>query len=84
MNRKKAVTGQSLFSSIDWGAQISDLKEARYQTDLLINALVDCFVEKGLLTREELQRSAEETDRQLTRWVELARSELGSGNPDEG
>lgn len=83
MNRK-AVTGHPLFSTIDWGARIADLTEAGYQTDLLINALVDCLVEKGLLTREELQRSADEMDRQLSRLLEWERSEPGSGDSGEG
>lgn len=46
---------------------MADLREDAYRMELLLTAMVDLLEEKGILTREELLQSAQETDQELTR-----------------
>ncbi|MEW9671694.1 hypothetical protein [Ammoniphilus sp. 3BR4] len=47
-------------------AQISDLKEVDYKNTLVITAIVELLVEKGILSRQELLRKAQELEVDLT------------------
>lgn len=47
-------------------AQISDLKEVDYKNTLVITALVELLVEKGLITRQEILQKAKELEVDLT------------------
>ncbi len=50
---------------VQLAAKLADLKEDHYRTVLTLSAMLELFVEKGILTREELTVKAESLDRQL-------------------
>lgn len=43
-------------------AQLADLKEVDYKNTLIITAIVELLVEKGLLTRKEVLQKADQLD----------------------
>lgn len=43
-------------------AQISDLKEVDYKNTLLISALIELLMEKGILTRKEILQKANQME----------------------
>lgn len=47
-------------------SQIADLKEVDYKNTLVITALVELLVEKGILSRQEILRKAQELEVDLT------------------
>ncbi|PTX62438.1 hypothetical protein C8P63_10533 [Melghirimyces profundicolus] len=53
---------------VDWGAQIADLKEQGYRTELWLNAILNCLEAKGMFTLEEVRKAVETMDRQWT-WL---------------
>ncbi|MDQ0061569.1 hypothetical protein [Paenibacillus harenae] len=46
-------------------AKLADLKDDHYRTVLALSAMLELFIEKGLLTREELSAKQEELDAQM-------------------
>ncbi|CAM3074226.1 hypothetical protein PASE110613_15435 [Paenibacillus sediminis] len=43
-------------------AKLSDLKEEHYQNVLALSTIIELLIDKGLITREELERKAMELD----------------------
>jgi hypothetical protein len=66
MNR---LTG---ISEVDMIAQLADLKEVDYKNTLVLTALVELLVDKGILTRAEVIQKARQLDTDLS--LELDRS----------
>ncbi|PWK16530.1 hypothetical protein [Tumebacillus permanentifrigoris] len=66
MNR---LTG---LSEVDMIAQLADLKEVDYKNTLVLTALVELLVDKGILTRQEVIQKARQLDTDLS--LELDRS----------
>jgi len=54
------------FDDIDIIAIISDLKEVDYKNTLLISALVELLMEKGILTREEIMQKANQLEMDIS------------------
>ncbi|MBL0385102.1 hypothetical protein JJB07_00460 [Tumebacillus sp. ITR2] len=66
MNR---LTG---FGEVDLIAQLADLKEVDYKNTLVLTAVVELLVEKGILTRQEVIQKARQLDTDLS--LDLDRS----------
>lgn len=47
-------------------AQISDLKEVDYKNTLVITALVELLIEKGILSRQEILQKAKQLEVDMT------------------
>ena len=54
------------FDGVDIIAQISDLKEVDYKNTLVISALVELLVEKGIVTRQEILQKANQLEVDMT------------------
>jgi hypothetical protein len=67
MNRLNGLPAE-----VDMIAQLADLKEVDYKNTLVLTALVDLLVEKGILTRKEVIQKARQLDVDLS--VDLERS----------
>jgi hypothetical protein len=50
---------------VQLAAKLADLKEDHYRTVLTLSAMLELFIDKGMITREELSLKAEALDRQL-------------------
>ncbi|MCX7571826.1 hypothetical protein OS242_17925 [Tumebacillus sp. DT12] len=61
MKRLKELPG-----GVDVVAQLADLKEVDYKNTLVVTALVELLVEKGLLTRQEVIQKARQLDVDLS------------------
>lgn len=59
------VMPSSAWEQVQLAAKLADLKEDHYRTVLTLSAMLELFIEKGLLTREEVSAKAEELDNQL-------------------
>ncbi|GKU77193.1 hypothetical protein [Paenibacillus sp. L3-i20] len=46
-------------------AKLADLKEEHYRTVLTLSAMLELFIDKGILSREELDAKAESLELQL-------------------
>ncbi|MBH5319366.1 hypothetical protein I6N90_16320 [Paenibacillus sp. GSMTC-2017] len=46
-------------------AKLADLKDEHYRTVLTLSAMLELFLDKGILTREELDAKAESLESQL-------------------
>lgn len=53
------------WEQVQLAAKLADLKEEHYRTVLTLSAMLELLVDKGLLTREELNERAEALDAQL-------------------
>jgi len=53
-------------------AKLADLQEVDYHNTLVLHALVELLVEKGLLTHEELTTKVHALDSQLSFQIDLA------------
>jgi hypothetical protein len=51
---------------VDVIAQLADLKEVDYKNTLVLTAMVELLVEKGLLTRQEVIQKARQLDVDLS------------------
>lgn len=47
-------------------AKLADMKETQYQQALLLSSVIDLLMEKGILTQDELARTAKHLDKELT------------------
>lgn len=53
-------------------AKLADLQEVDYHNTLVLHAIIELLVSKGLLTHEELTSKVNELDSQLTLQIDLA------------
>lgn len=53
-------------------AKLADLQEVDYHNTLVLHAIIELLVGKGLLTHEELTAKVNELDSQLTLQIDLA------------
>jgi len=53
-------------------AKLADLQEVDYHNTLVLHALIELLVEKGLLTLEELTTKVQALDSQLSFQIDLA------------
>lgn len=53
-------------------AKLADLQEVDYHNTLVLHAIIELLVSKGLLTHEELTSKVNELDSQLTFQIDLA------------
>jgi hypothetical protein len=61
MNRLKGLPAE-----VDMIAQLADLKEVDYKNTLVLTALVELLVEKGVLARNEVIQKARQLDVDLS------------------
>ena len=47
-------------------AKLADLQEVDYHNTLVLHAVIEILIDKGLLTRDELTQKVQELDAQLT------------------
>jgi len=52
----------SHLDQVDFIGKLADLKAEHYHSALLINAIIELLVEKGVVTRHEIERKAAELD----------------------
>ncbi|MGG1659182.1 hypothetical protein [Brevibacillus sp. NRS-1366] len=53
-------------------AKLADLQEVDYHNTIVLHALIELLVSKGLLTHEELSTKVKELDSQLTFQIDMA------------
>jgi len=53
-------------------AKLADLKDEHYRSLLTISAVLELLIDKGLLTREELQNKEAELDNQMESLIAAA------------
>ncbi|RKN86045.1 hypothetical protein D7M11_06545 [Paenibacillus ginsengarvi] len=51
---------------LNWIGKLADLKEEHYRNTLLVTVLMDLLIEKGVMTRGEIEAKMAEVDRLLT------------------
>jgi hypothetical protein len=51
---------------VNWIAQLADLKNAHYQNALLVSALIELLVEKGIITARDINTMSAQLDTALT------------------
>jgi hypothetical protein len=51
---------------INWIAQLADLKQAHYHNSLLVSALIELLVEKGIMTAHDIAVMSAQLDTALT------------------
>lgn len=56
----------SPMQEINWIGKLADLKEEHYRNTLLVTALMDLLIEKGVLSRGELETRMAQIDRIMT------------------
>lgn len=76
------LDGSNPSSSPAWeqvrlAAKLADLKEEHYRTVLTLSAMLELFVDKGLLTREELDEKSATLDRQLEELISASLHPMG-------
>ncbi|WP_018131045.1 hypothetical protein [Effusibacillus pohliae] len=59
-----------LTAEVDLLAQIADLKEIDYKNTLLLTALIELLVEKGLIRRQEVLGKAQLLDAELEHQID--------------
>lgn len=57
---------QSHMQEVNWIGKLADLKEEHYRNTLLVTTLMDLLIEKGVLTRQEIETRLAEVDRIMT------------------
>lgn len=53
------------FQEVNILAKLADLQEVDYQNTILLHALIDLLIQKGVLTKEDLFAKARQIDTQL-------------------
>ncbi|SFL97909.1 hypothetical protein SAMN03159341_11348 [Paenibacillus sp. 1_12] len=51
---------------VNWIAQLADLKHAHYHNSLLVTALIELLVEKGIMTARDIAVMSAELDASFT------------------
>ncbi len=69
------------FDDVQIIAQISDLKEVDYKNTLVITAMVELLVEKGILTRQEILQKAKALEVDLTLDLVSNKENLAGAKP---
>ncbi|MFC4766574.1 hypothetical protein [Effusibacillus consociatus] len=59
-----------LFAEVDLISQIADLKQIDYKNTLILTALIELLVEKGLISRTDVLHKAEVLDHELEHQIE--------------
>lgn len=62
---------------VQLAAKLADLKEDHYRTILTLSAMLELFIEKGILSREELESKAEALDTQLESLISASLRPMG-------
>lgn len=62
---------------VQLAAKLADLKEEHYHTVLMLSAMLELFIEKGILSREELESKAEALDAQLESLISASLHPMG-------
>jgi hypothetical protein len=52
----------SHLEQVDYIGKLADLKEQHYQNTLILSAILELLLEKGLLTHQDVEKKAEELD----------------------
>ena len=55
----------SAWEQVNLTAHLADLKDNHYRTLLTLSAMLELLVEKGLISREELEQKAAHMDQEL-------------------
>lgn len=53
---------QSHFDEVQLIAKLADLKEDHYQTSLLLSAITELLIDKGILTKDEIRHKTAQLD----------------------
>jgi hypothetical protein len=61
----------SPMEEINWVAQLGDLKENHYKNTLILTALVEILVERGIIRRDEVLQKAYQLDEELLKHPQL-------------
>jgi hypothetical protein len=69
-NRIQPITSFDYQQKLDVGAQLADLKIHFYHQSLLVTALIDLLVDKGIIRQEELSEVAIGIDKELMMQIE--------------
>jgi hypothetical protein len=78
-NQHPPVSPFDRYHELELGGQLADLKLNFYQQSLLLTALLDLLIEKGLIRKEEIAALAMQIDRELTTELETGTDLDGSG-----
>ena len=63
-NRRSAMEEVNLI------AKMADLQETDYQNTVLLHAMIELFIQKGIFTKDELLHQAQTIDKQLGRQIQ--------------
>jgi hypothetical protein len=69
-NRIQSITSFDCQQKLDVGAQLADLKIHFYHQSLLVTALIDLLIDKGIVRRGELSEVAMGIDKELMLQIE--------------
>lgn len=61
------TTRRSVLDEVNLIAKMADLQEIDYQNTLILHAMIELLIQKGLITKDELLAQARAIDKQLTR-----------------
>ena len=67
----------SLVEGVHLAAKLADLKEDHYRVLLAVSAVTELLIDKGLLTREELERKAEALEQELDGLISASLHPMG-------
>ncbi|QGQ99836.1 hypothetical protein EHS13_35715 [Paenibacillus psychroresistens] len=56
----------SHLEQVDYIGKLADLKEQHYQNTLILSAMLELLLEKGLLTHQDIEQKAAQLDEALT------------------
>ncbi|WP_458460871.1 hypothetical protein [Paenibacillus sp.] len=59
MDRTRTLTAMD---EVHMAAKLADLKEEHYRNTLALSTIIELLIDKGILTREEVERKAIELD----------------------
>jgi hypothetical protein len=56
----------SHLDQVDYIGKLADLKEQHYQNTLILSAMLELLLEKGILTHQDIENKAAQLDEALT------------------